>query len=153
MSRARLPTLLFLSAVAGCTTPMTGPDAAASDAGMDAFVVRPDAAMPIDLGIDAPFASDAPSTGDAPSATADTGTDAGSDAGHDAGSDAGHDAGHDACTPSTTGCPANQCGGTAPDGCGGTITCHADCTLGGFCACSGGHCGGNLCICNPPPCL
>ncbi len=50
------------------------------------------------------------------------------------------------CTPNPNAC-ANQCAGTAPDGCGGTVACHTSCGLQGACPCRGGVCSGNYCQC------
>ncbi|MCL4752471.1 MAG: tryptophan synthase alpha chain, partial [Myxococcales bacterium] len=58
-----------------------------------------------------------------------------------------------ACVPNPDPCPSSQCAGTASDGCGGTVSCTANCGLAGECPCAGGHCAGNYCSCNPGPCL
>jgi hypothetical protein len=50
-------------------------------------------------------------------------------------------------------CPDNKCGGTSPDGCGGTVACSANCGLLGECPCAGGHCSGQYCSCNTGPCV
>ena len=57
------------------------------------------------------------------------------------------------CVPNPDPCPANKCAGTASDGCGGTVTCSANCGLAGECPCAGGSCSGNYCNCNPGPCV
>jgi hypothetical protein len=58
-----------------------------------------------------------------------------------------------ACSPNPHPCPVNQCAGTASDGCGGFVSCGADCGMLGQCPCAGGACSGNYCACNPPPCI
>lgn len=147
----RSASFLLLLGLGACTPGATPLDAAV---GTDAFVVIADAGrdapVAIDGGLDA-SSIDAFASADADDH--DVGTDAGSDGGSDGGNDAGSDGGTDACVPDAAACPSNQCGGTASDGCGGTITCNASCDLTGYCACAGGHCGGNYCVCNGGPCL
>jgi hypothetical protein len=55
------------------------------------------------------------------------------------------------CVPNPNPCPSSQCGGSAPDGCGGFVDCHADCSSTSQCKC-GGKCQNNACICNQNPC-
>ncbi|MBE7480141.1 MAG: hypothetical protein HS104_09170 [Polyangiaceae bacterium] len=69
-----------------------------------------------------------------------------------AGGDAGPGEGG-TCVPNPDPCPSNQCAGTASDGCGGTVTCWANCGLSGECPCAGGSCSGNFCSCKPGPCI
>ncbi len=57
------------------------------------------------------------------------------------------------CTPNSNPCPFTQCGGTASDGCGGQVACHADCSLNGLCSCRGGSCSLDFCNCSTGPCL
>jgi hypothetical protein len=59
------------------------------------------------------------------------------------------------CTPHPATCPHNQCGGGVPDGCGGLVPCHADCSIDGdVCGpCKNGSCYNNFCKCAAGSCL
>jgi hypothetical protein len=54
-----------------------------------------------------------------------------------------------ACVPNRNPCQPGECAGSEPDGCGGFVDCHADCSVNGnVCPRAGGVCRANVCVCS-----